>query len=75
MNKRYEIILSQQDGLWSAFCKELCVNGVGQTKEDAIEMLVITMRSTLAADAAVLKEDPSNIERLASFLTRATAAA
>lgn len=68
MNKRYEIVLTEKDALWTAYCKELRVIGVGETKEESLQMLIISMRSTLSADAVAL-ESPGNINRLASILT------
>lgn len=64
--KPYTIIVKNLDGWWSAVCKELCVSGFGPSESTAMESLARSMRSTLAAQAALLKKDSKGIERLAT---------
>jgi hypothetical protein len=64
--KPYTIIVKNLDGWWSAICKEICVSGFGPSEEKAIESLVLSMRSTLSAQAALLRNDSKGIERIAT---------
>lgn len=65
MNKPFTIIVKNLDGWWSAVCKELCVSGFGTTEQAAIESVATSIRSTLSAQASLLKRDRGNIRQLA----------
>ena len=65
MNKPYTIIVKNLDGWWSAVCKELCVSGFGPSEEEAINSVVRSIRSTLTAQAALLKRNLSGIRQIA----------
>lgn len=67
MNKPYTIKVKNLDGWWSAFCAELHVSGFGGSKQEAIDAVVRSIRSTLSAQVSSLNRSRSNIERMAEF--------
>lgn len=69
MNKPYTIIVKNLDGWWSACCPQLHVSGFGASKQQAINSVVTSIRSTLSAQVSSLREDQKNIKRMAEFQT------
>ena len=67
MSKPYTIIVKNLDGWWSAVCKELCVSGFGPSEEEAIDAVARSVRSTLTAQASLLKRDHAGIRQIAEF--------
>lgn len=67
MNKTFTVQVSEIGGWWSAICPELCVSGMGSTKEEAVENVTRSMRSTLRAMASMLKRDHAKISQFAAI--------
>lgn len=68
MKKSFTIHVSEIGGWWSAICPELGVSGFGSSKKEAIEAVVISMRSTLRATASMLCRETKSILKIATVV-------
>lgn len=69
MNKPYTIVVKSLDGWWCASCPQLSVSGFGPSKQEAIDGVVRSIRSTLSAQLSSLKRDQKSIKQMAEFQT------
>ena len=65
--KKLRIRIRRTDSWWCAVCPELGVSGFGNTKDDAVESVSRSIRSTLTARAHALRTNPEAISQLATL--------
>ena len=62
--KPYRIYITCIGGWWSAICPQLVVSGFGPSRAEAIEAVIVSMRSTLSLMLKVLERDHKEIVQL-----------
>jgi len=63
--KKLTVQISRSPSGFTAVCQEFGITGSGETQKEALDCLVMALRTTLAASAASLKRDPENIRQFA----------
>lgn len=65
--KKLTVRLINSDSGFVAVCDEFGLTGAGDTKDEAIECLVLALRSTMLASARALKDDPDSLQQFAEI--------